>query len=268
MKRFCHNMVSHRYFERVIIILILINAVVLGLETVPDIATRYASVLTIFNNFVLLVFILEAMAKIIAVVPKISLYFKNGWNVFDFSIVILSLIPASGEFAMLARLARLLRVLRLISVIPELRLIVATLVKSIPSMGNIMLLMSIIFYIYAVAGYHLFHQHDPEHWRNLGIAMLSLFRIVTLEDWTDIMYTAMDQSPFAWIYFVSFVIVGTFVVINLFIAVVINNLGEVKVERLKEIETAPGKDELIKELQQTQKSLARLEEKIKRYSGD
>ena len=129
-------------------------------------------------------------------------------TVFDFLVIVFSLLPATGEYAMIARLARLLRVLRLISTIQELRLIVSTLVRSIPSMGHVMLLMSIIFYIYAITGYQLFHEHDPVHWRNLGISLLSLFRIVTLEDWTDIMYTAMELHPMAWMYFVSFVVLA------------------------------------------------------------
>ncbi|MDX1813075.1 MAG: ion transporter, partial [Gammaproteobacteria bacterium] len=186
MKSFCQKLVTHKHFERVIVGFILLNGVVLGLETVPDLVEQYGTLLHLLNNLVLWVFILEAIAKITAVAPQVKRYFADGWNLFDFSVVVFSLIPVSGEFAMLARLARLLRVLRLVSVIPELRLIVATLVRSIPSMGNIILLMSIIFYIYAVAGYHLFHQHDPEHWRSLGLAMLTLFRIVTLEDWTDL----------------------------------------------------------------------------------
>jgi len=255
-------------FDKVIIALILINGVLLGLETSSYIVAGYGDWLMLGNQIILLAFILEALAKIIAVAPQLKKYFGNGWNLFDFTIVVLSLIPASGEFAMLARLARLLRVLRLISVIPELRLIVATLVKSIPSMGNIMLLMSIIFYIYAVAGYHLFHEHDPTHWGTLGLALLTLFRIVTLEDWTDVMYTAMDMHPFMWVYFVSFVIVGTFVVINLFIAVVINNLDEAKVDRLKELEQPMTNQELLNELKQTQQSLARLEDVIKRSGKD
>ena len=127
-----------------------------------------------------------------------------------------------------------------------------------------MLLMSIIFYIYAVAGYHLFHEHDPEHWRSLGISLLTLLRIVTLEDWTDVMYTAMEMHSFAWIYFVSFVIVGTFVVINLFIAVVINNLDEAKSEQLKELEKPVSQKELLGELKSTKEALSRLEDKLER----
>jgi len=163
---------------------------------------------------------------------------------------------------MIARLARLLRVARLISTIPELRLIVSTLIRSIPSMGHVLLLMSIIFYIYAVAGYHIFHEHDPTHWRNLGISLLTLFRVVTLEDWTDVMYKAMELHPLAWMYFVSFVVVGTFVVINLFIAVVINNLEEAKHEKLEELQAPTTREEILHELKQTQEALARLQHKL------
>jgi voltage-gated sodium channel len=153
-------------------------------------------------------------------------------------------------------------VLRLISTFPELRLIVATLIRSIPSMANVLVLMSIIFYMYGVAGYHLFHEVDPTHWRTLGISLLTLFRIVTLEDWTDVMYAAMAGYPWAWVYFVSFVVVGTFVVVNLFIAVVLNNLDEAKTERLREIEAPPGREEILQELRTTQEALQRLETQL------
>ena len=178
----------------------------------------------------------------------------------------MSLLPATGELATIARLARLLRVLRLISALPELRLIVATLVRSIPSMGHVVFLLSILFYVYAVAGFHLFHQVDPTHWRTLGIALLSLFRIVTLEDWTDIMYAAMAHHWWAWMYFVSFVILGTFVVVNLFIAVVLNNLEEAKLERLAELTDEPTREEILRELRVTQNALKNLQDKLERIS--
>jgi len=131
-------------------------------------------------------------------------------------------------------------------------------------MLHIVALMSLMVYIYAIIGYQLFHKHDPEHWRNLGISLLSLFRVVTLEDWTDIMYKAMELHPLAWIYFVSFVIFGTFVVINLFIAVVINNLDEAKQERLRKLEQPPTSENLLSELRATQQSLRRLEDQLQR----
>jgi len=262
MQKLAQRIVQHSLFEQFIIAVILISAVLIGLETSPEIMGSYGDWIHLGNQMVLAIFIIEAALKIYAVAPKLSGYFGKGWNVFDFTIIVLALLPSTGEFAMIARLARLLRVLRLISAIPELRLIVSTLMRSIPSMANVILLMSVIFYIYAVAGQQLFHEHDPEHWRNIGISLLTLFRIVTLEDWTDLMYTAMAMSPYSWIYFVSFVILGTFVIINLFIAVVINNLDEAKQEQLNKRRTPPSRDELLKELAQTQKALASLSQQL------
>jgi voltage-gated sodium channel len=256
------KLVAHHSFEKLIIGLILLNAAVLGLETSPTVVLNFGGLLEFANQAILAVFMFEVVAKITAVAPGYGRYFKDGWNIFDFSVVALSLIPATGQFAMIARLARLLRVARLMSTVPELRLIVTTLVRSIPSMGHVLMLMSVIFYIYAVLGYHLFHAHNPELWGDLGISLLTLFRVVTLEDWTDVMYNAMEMNPMAWTYFVSFVVMGTFVVINLFIAVVLNNLDEAKQEALAELQTAPSKNEILDELRSTQAALKRLEEKL------
>ncbi len=264
MKRFAQRLVNAPAFEYVIIGLIIGNGALLGMETSPALVRQYGEWMHLGNQLVLGIFILEALLKMIAVAPQVDRYFRDSWNVFDFSVIAFSLVPATGEYAMIARLARLLRVLRLISTIQELRLIVSTLVRSIPSMGHVMLLMSIIFYIYAIMGYQLFHEHDPVHWGNLGISLLSLFRVVTLEDWTDIMYTAMELYPLAWMYFVSFVVVGTFVVINLFIAVVLNNLEEAKAERLRELEQPVSREEILRDLRSTQKALRRLEERLGR----
>lgn len=264
MKQTLKKIVDALWFEYFIVTLIVVNGIVLGLETSPAIVEQYGNVLEFANRFILWVFVAEAILKITAVAPRFRLYFGSGWNLFDFTVVVVSLIPATGEFAMIARLARLLRVARLVSTIPELRLIVSTLVRSIPSMGHVLILMSIIFYIYAVAGYHLFHEHDPTHWRNLGLSLLTLFRVVTLEDWTDVMYKAMEMHPLMWMYFVSFVVVGTFVVINLFIAVVLNNLEEAKQESLEALQKPPTKDEILKELRDTQQALAKLQSKLEK----
>ena len=256
--------VNSKGFEWFIIALILLNALALGLETYPQ-SKHYIGVLEWVNVIVLTVFAIEAGLKIIAVWPKPGLYFRNGWNVFDFLIVVAALLPSAGPMAAIARMMRLLRVARLITTIPELRLIVATLVRSIPSMGHIVILMSVLFYIYGVLGFYLFGEHDPEHWRDLGMAVLTLFRIVTLEDWTDVMYTAMQLSPWAWMYFVSFVVMGTFVVVNLFIAVVLNNLEEAKVERLKALQQPPTGDQLLRSLEQTREHLTALERDLARF---
>ena len=127
-------------------------------------------------------------------------------------------------------------------------------------MGHVILLMGIIFYIYSVMGFHLFHEHDSVHWGNLGLSLLTLFRIVTLEDWTDVMYKAMELHHLAWIYFVSFVVLGTFVIVNLFIAVVLNNLEEAKLERLEALQ-GPA-DDLQTQLRETQTVLLKLQKSL------
>ena len=154
------------------------------------------------------------------------------------------------------------RVLRLVSAVKDLRLIVTALVRSIPSVGHVMLLMGIIVYIYAIIDYHLFGDHDPENWGDLGISLLTLFNIVTLEGWTDIMFKAMELNSPSWIYFVSFVVIGTFVIFNLFIAITINNLDEAKLDRLRDLESPVSREELLRELRATQDALQRLERRI------
>ena len=262
MKALAKRIVEARWFEPWMIGLILFNGVLIGLETSPEFVATYGGWLHLGNDIILGIFIVEVVLKLAAVAPRFGLYFGNGWNLFDFSIVVLSLIPATGEFALVARLVRVLRVLRLVSAMPQLRLIVATLVRSIPSMGHVILLMSIIFYIYAVTGFHLFHEHDPKHWGGLGTALLTLFKIVTLEGWIEIMNAVIEPRPRAWIYFISFILIGTFVMLNLFIAVVINNLDASKAAELERLEQPPDRDEIVQELKRTQDALATLQRKL------
>ena len=270
MRRVVHfsgRLVDSTWFEYFIIAVILANGILLGLETSPALNRIYGTWMQWGNQVALGIFIAEAGLKMLARWPRFLSYFQDGWNIFDFLVIVFALIPATGQFAMIARLARLLRVVRLISAIKDLRLIVAALVRSIPSVGHVIMLMSIVVYIYAVMGYHLFHEHDPANWRSLGISVLTLFNIITLEGWTDIMYTAMQQHPLAWIYFVSFVIVGTFVVINLFIAIIINNLDEAKLERARDLEAPASRAELLQEIRATQAALQRLERRLNDEDG-
>ena len=244
-------------FEYSIILLILFNALILGIQTSPAMVAQYGGLLDLGHDIVLVVFVIEALLKMAALAPRSYRYFLDGWNVFDFLIIVLSLVPATGGLAMLARLARLLRVLRLISAIRDLRLITAALLRSIPGVGNVVMLVSVIIYIYAIVGHQLFSEHDPENWRNLGVSALTLFQIITLEGWNDVLKTAMQLNPLAWIYFVSFVIICTFVVINLFIAIIINNLEEAKLDQLPTDDMSA--EDMLRELRRTQDTLRRIE---------
>ncbi len=256
------RLVQANAFEYFIITVIVSNGVLLGLGTFSALERDYREWLHHGSQAVLGIFIAEALLKMFALAPRPWQYFRDGWNVFDFLVIALALVPATGQLAMVARLARLLRVVRLITTIRELRLIVAALVRSIPSVGHVLMLMSIVVYIYAIMGYHLFSEHDPANWGSLGASVLTLFNIITLEGWTEVMYTAMELYPAAWMYFVSFVVLGTFVVINMFIAIIINNLDEAKQERLREIAEPVSREELLREIRSTQAALHRLEQRL------
>ena len=265
--KFSAGLVSSNWFEYFIIAVIIANGIILGLETSSTISRHYGHWLYLGNDVALGVFIVEAALKMLALWPRPHRYFRDGWNVFDFLIIVFALVPATGQFAMIARLARLLRVVRLISAIRDLRLIVAALVRSIPSVGHVMMLMSIVAYIYAIMGHQLFHQHDPEHWGTLGRSLLTLFNITTLDNWTQIMNAAMEYHPWSWVYFVSFVVVGTFVVINLFIAIIINSLDDAKRSHLQEGLEPVSHQDIVRELRATQETLKRLEERLNADEG-
>ncbi len=174
-------------------------------------------------SLTLAVLVLEALLKMFATSPRVDRYFRDAWNVFDF--VLIGLILYWPTIPLLIVTVRLLRLLRGFSAVQEMNLILSTLVRSVPSMVHIVILLGIIVYMYAIAGHSFFQEHDPARWGTLGVSILSLFQVVTLDDWTAIMHTATELEPLAWIYFVSFVIVATFVGINLFVAIVVKKHG-------------------------------------------
>ena len=256
------KLVESIWFEYFIIAVILANAVLLGLGTSSRIERDYGDWLYLGNRVALGIFVAEAVLKMVALAPRSHRYFASGWNVFDFAVIVFSFVPATAEFAMISRLARLLRVVRLITMVKDLRIIVAGLVRAIPSVGHVMVLMSIVVYIYAIMGYHLFSEHDPEHWGSLGLAMLTLFEMITLEGWVDVMGAVRDVYPLAWLYFVSFIVMGTFVVINMVIGIIINSLDEAKANALRERDQPATMDDLLREVRETKAALRGLQERL------
>ena len=258
-----YRLVESMAFEYCVIAVILANAVLLGLGTFPRIEGDYGDWLHLGNRVVLGIFVAEAALKMLALAPRSYRYFASGWNIFDFAVIVFSFVPVTAEFAMVSRLARLLRVVRLITTIRELRVIVSGLVRAIPSVGHVMVLMAIVVYIYAIMGYHLFSEHDPEHWGSLGLAVLTLFEIITLEGWIDVMGAVRDVYPLAWLYFISFIVIGTFVVINMLIGIIINSLEEAKASAPRDPKQRPTPmDELLREVRETRVALRRLEERL------
>lgn len=259
----CDRLVRNSAFTRFILGVIVFNAVLVGVETDASLVARFGWLLFALNKLVLGVFIFEIGARLIACWPRLGAFFRDGWNVFDLAIVVLSLIPAIGPMTTVARLARVLRVLRLVSVSPELRLIVSTMLRSIPSMGHVIVLAGLLIYIYGVAGTFAFRDVDPAHWGNLGRSCLTLFQVLTTEGWADIQANLLPAKPWAWIYFTSYIVIAVFVVVNLFIAVVTNNLQNAKAEAELAADRSSSSRELLDTVRSLQEQLQRFEDRVR-----
>ncbi|NOY72978.1 MAG: ion transporter [Gammaproteobacteria bacterium] len=212
---------SNKMFEMVVISIIILSAMMIGASTY-DIAPYWINALRILDIAVTVFFLIEILIRM-AAEERLKDFFRSGWNIFDFVIVTVSLIPVDeSEMVLLARLLRIFRVLRLISMIPELRILMNALIIAIPRMGYVVLLMFIIFYIYAAVGSFLFESINQVLWGDISIAMLTLFRVATFEDWTDVMYETMTIYRFSWIYYLTFIFLTAFVFLNMMIGIVLD----------------------------------------------
>lgn len=266
--RICRRIAESRWFQNSILGVIVFNAAVMGLETSRDLVAAYGPVFTWLNAAVQALFVAELAVRIAARWPRVHRFFGEGWNVFDFAVVAVSFVPAVGPFAMVARLARILRVARLVSAFADLRLIVGTMLRSIPSMAHVLLLLALLLYIYAILGYSLFHAHDPKHWGDLGAALQTLFQILTLEGWVEIQQTGIEAHSWAWLYYASFIVIAVFVVINLFIAVVLNNLEAARREQAEGADGGGSTEQLLARIRALRRDLAELERAIEQSQPD
>jgi voltage-gated sodium channel len=208
-----------RTTERVIMSLIVINAVTLGLETSATAMAHFGPLLLAIDRIVLTIFIIEIAARL--VVYRLS-FFHNPWNIFDFAVVTVAAMPATEGFAVL-RALRVLRVLRMITVVPSLRRVVGALVGALPGMGSIILLMVLVFYVSSVMATKLFGSSFPEWFGTIAASAYSLFQIMTLESWSmGIVRPVMEVYPYAWAFFVPFILCTTFTMLNLFIGIIVN----------------------------------------------
>lgn len=227
IKATAEKIVESRLFRGFIIAFILCAGILAGMETNAAMVAQHGSLLHTLDITVLSVFVVEIALKIVARGRRPLDYFRDGWNVFDFTIVVVCLLPIGGPFAAVLRLARTLRLLRLVTTLPKLQLLVGALIKSLSSMGYVALLLGLVFYIYAITGIHLFRSHAPEHFGSLRSALLALFQIITLDNWRDLYEGARSAAPIAaTVYFVSFILLGTMIMLNLFIGIVMNSMAE------------------------------------------
>ncbi|GAB4298411.1 MAG: hypothetical protein Kow0096_17060 [Thiohalomonadaceae bacterium] len=245
--------------QKFIITLIVINAVTLGLETSPAVMARAGDVLHLLDRLILAVFVAEIAIKLVAFGGR---FFRNPWNVFDFVVVGIALVPASGPLAVL-RALRVLRVLRLISMMPRLRLVVEALLLAVPGIASIAGLMLLIFYVAAVMATGLFGPQFPEWFGSIGASMYTLFQVMTLESWSmGIARPVMEAYPWAWAFFIPFILIATFTMLNLFIAIIVNTMQTMHEAEFKQ-EQAAIEEAVHEESSQVSRELRALREEIR-----
>lgn len=244
--------------RRLIFAVIAINAIVLGLETSPGIMAQYGPFLTAIDVACLALFVVELVAKLFAQGPR---FFRDGWNVFDFAVVAISLVPQSGGLSVL-RALRVIRVLRLVSAVPQMRKVVEGLIDALPGMGTVFLMMSLIFYVAAVIATKSFGADFPDWFGSVGASAYTLFQIMTLESWSmGIVRPVMELYPYAWAFFLPFILITTFAVANLVVGLIVNSMQDA----VEEDEGASDeRHEILDALRAMEARLARIEERIGR----
>jgi voltage-gated sodium channel len=228
--------------ERAIMALIVFNALTLGLETSPAVMAEHGALLHFIDRVVLAAFVIELALRIYAF--RLA-FFRDPWSLFDFAVIGIAIVPATDSLSVL-RALRILRVLRLITAVPSLRRVVGGLVNALPGMGSILLLLLLIFYVFSVMASKLFGPTKPELFGNLGAAAYTLFQVMTFDDWSaGIVKPLMEEHPWAWLFFVVFILLSTFMVLNLFIGVVVSALDEETAKEAPKLTHPAGSDERI-----------------------
>lgn len=215
------SFIEHSRFNRLILSLILLNAILLGMETLANLMAQYGETLLLLDKVFLSIFVIEIVLRIF--VYRLN-FFKDPWSLFDFAVVAIALIPASGPLAVLRSL-RVLRVLRVLSMVPSMRRVVSALLGSLPGLSSIALVLVLIYYVFAVMATKIFGAAFPEWFGSIGASFYTLFQVMTLESWSmGVARPVMEQFPHAWLFFVPFILVATFTMLNLFIAIIVNTM--------------------------------------------
>jgi voltage-gated sodium channel len=258
--------VEKKSVQNFIIALIIFNSITIGMETSVAIMNSIGSTLLLIDKIILAIFVIEILLKLYAYGFG---FFKSGWNIFDFSIVAIALLPASGSLAIL-RALRIFRSLRLIKNVPRLRFIVESLFHSLPSLLWIFVLLALVFYVFAVIGTKLFGTAFPEWFGNIGASLFSLFQIMTLEGWAEISRSVMNVYPLSNIYFILFILLASYTTLNIFIAIVVNTMSEVQQktsnEGVEKIENfiIDENEELKRDIRILKEQILKMEEKLLR----
>jgi voltage-gated sodium channel len=244
-RRRLHDFIYARRVQNFILALILGNAVLLGLETSPRFMATFGDAVRLLDSAILAVFVTEITLRLLVHGAR---FFRDPWNVFDFAVVSIALVPAAGPFAVL-RALRVLRVLRVLTIVPSMRRVVGALLGAVPGLLSIAMVLVLIFYVAAVIATNLFSAAFPDWFGTLGRSVYTLFQVMTLESWSmGISRPVMEQFPYAWAFFVPFILIATFTMLNLFIAVIVNAMNTVEMQGGEELPTVPSHDRAVPEL--------------------
>ena len=264
MKSMLERLLADPRSERLVLAVILVNAVTLGLETDAGMMARYGGVLDVLDRLALSIFCVEITAKLYVHGRR---FFRDPWNVFDFLVVAIALLPATGQLSVLRSL-RILRVLRLITILPSLKRVVGALLGALPGMGSILMLLAVIYYVGAVMATNLFGGAFPDWFGSIPKSAYTLFQVMTLESWSmGIVRPVMEIYPYAWAFFVPFILVTTFTALNLFIGVVVSAMqAEINADRQKAVKqaVAEGEEPLVAEVKSLRAEMARMANLIER----
>jgi len=253
-------LINNRYFELFMMGIIIFSAMLIGIETF-ELEPIYQDIIFSLDQLITIIFLIEILARISTYKKPLD-FFKDGWNVFDFVIVMASLIPINGNHSAVARLLRIFRILRIITIIPELKGIINSLFRSSASISYVFILMFIVFYIFAVVGTILFEATPSGLWNDLGTSLLTLFQVMTFEGWTDIMHESMKIHPWSWIFYILFIFLTTFTFLNMIIGIMLESLNEEHKEEHKDDDTQEMV--LLKEIIEQNKILAKKVEELEK----
>lgn len=224
------NFITSNRFQNLIIFLIVLNGIILGLATSKDIVLKYGEILDFIDTLIIFIFTIEIILRIF--VYKID-FFKNPWSLFDFFVVAISLVPASANLSIL-RVLRVLRLFRLLSVVPQMRTIIAALLGVIPGIFSVSMVLLLFFYVFSIMATNLFSSHFPQWFGSLGDSMYTLFQVMTLESWSmGIARPIIEVYPYAWIFFIIFILLVTFIMVNLFIGLIVDAIFTIKGDEKK-----------------------------------
>ena len=211
--------IEQKRFEHFIIAIIIINAITLGLETSQNIMRTYGQIISVLDKTALSIFVVEIFLRIVGHGRQ---FFRDPWSIFDFIVIGIALVPAGDQFSVLRSL-RILRVLRLMSIVPQMRKVVSALLSAIPGLSSIILVLLLVYYVFAVMATNLFGNDFPQWFGSIGSSMYTLFQVMTLESWSmGIVRPIMEKFPYAWMFFVPYILIATFTMLNLFIAIIVN----------------------------------------------